>query len=235
MKLTLRILACTLAALASASAQILIYDNTLNFSGQVFLNGGAANQSGNTITRLVADDITPLSGYAGMPIQTISFSVANLNSVAVSARPRLRIYGSDGPGGAPGTVIAGFSFNPITFTANTSAGFTFSPGINVPNGTFWMGLTFDDNTGTTGATAAQLNNLGMALFNPVGIGTSADIAFQTTAAGSFLANNPAGSTFNLGGNPVANFFFGITVVPEPSEFTLAGLGIAATMILRRRK
>src|SRR4051812_11160069 len=101
MKLTLRILgACVFAALASASAQQLIYDNTLNFSGQVFLNGGAANQSGNTITRLVADDITPLSGYAGMPIQTISFSVANLNPVAVSARPRLRIYGSDGTGGA---------------------------------------------------------------------------------------------------------------------------------------
>src|ERR1043166_6933527 len=85
MKLT-PLVTCVFIAIASASAQQLIYDNTLNFSGQVYLNGGAANQAGNTITRLVADDITPLSGYAGMPIQTISFSVGNLNPVAVSAR-----------------------------------------------------------------------------------------------------------------------------------------------------
>jgi hypothetical protein len=109
--------------------------------------------------------------------------------------------------------------------------------VNVPSGTFWIGLTFDNNSGATGATDVQLNNLGMALFNPPTIGTSADTAFETTGAGDFLVNNPAGSTFNFGGNPAANFFFGMSVatVPEPSTFALAGLGTAALLILRRRK
>ena len=136
-----------------------------------------------------------------------------------------------------GNFIAGFTFNPISFTGNSGASFFFHPtGVNVPSGTFWIGLTFDNNSGATGATDVQLNNLGMALFNPPTVGTSADTLFSTTAAGDFLVNNPAGSQFNFSGNPPANAFFGITVlVPEPSSFALAGLGAAALMIFRRRK
>jgi hypothetical protein len=98
-----------------------------------------------------------------------------------------------------------------------------------------MGLTFDNNSGATGATATQLNNLGMGLFDPPTIGTSADAMFQTTAAGDFAVNNPAGSLFNFNGNPPANAFFGMSVVPEPATMTLAGLGIAGLIIFRRRK
>ncbi len=169
--------ALTLAAtIVSASAQVLVYDNTITSAGGNFYNGGATTISGNTITRLVADDITPLSGYAGLTMSSISFSVANNNSVAVSARPRMRMWLGDGAGGGPGTLFGAFTFNPISFSANSSAGFYFTPGaLTVPSGTFWIGLTFDDNTGATGATAAQLDNLGMALFNPPAIGTSADL------------------------------------------------------------
>jgi hypothetical protein len=224
-----------LATLASASAQVLIYDNTITSAGGSFYNGGATTIAGNTITRLVADDITPLSGYAGQTVANIWFSVANNNSVAVSARPRLRIWDGTGAGGGPGNVLAGYTFNPISFAASTSSGFYFNPGtLTVPSGTFWMGLTFDDNTGATGATAAQLDNLGMSLFNPPSIGTSADVFFQTTAAGSFLVSNPAGTLSNFGGNPPANFYFGLQVVPEPSTMALVGLGISF-LCLRRRK
>src|SRR5207302_3756470 len=48
-----------------------LYSNVTNFSGSGFKNGGAANQSGNTITRLVADSL----GFISSPPYTIgSFS-----------------------------------------------------------------------------------------------------------------------------------------------------------------
>jgi hypothetical protein len=241
MKLTLKMLVACVAtafALASASAQeLFIYNDTVNSTGSFFPNGGATVLSGNTITRLVADDLTPIGGYAGMPINNIYFSVVNANGTAVSARPRLRMWDATGAGGGPGAFIAGFTFNPISFTANSGSSFFFHPtGVNVPSGTFWIGLTFDNNGGATGATDVQLNNLGMSLFTPPTVGTSADTLFETTAAGDFLVNNPAGSQFNFGGNPAANAFFGITVlVPEPSTAALAGLGAAGLVIFRRRK
>jgi hypothetical protein len=235
LKLLLGVLA---VGVFSASAQeLFIYRDLDTSTSQFFANGGAALVSGDTITRLVADDITPLGGYAGTAISNIYFSVVNANAVAVSARPRLRMWNADGPGGTPGTFVAGFTFNAISFSANTGYSFFFHPtGVNVPASTFWIGLTFDDNNGATGATATQLNNLGMALFNPPTIGTSTDEAFETTAAGDFLVNNPAGSTFNFGGNPPANFFFGVSVaqVPEPSTFLIGVVGLGGLFLLRRQ-
>lgn len=241
MKLTPKLLgACVAlaAALASASAQeLFIYNDTTVNTGSFFPNGGASVVGANTITRLVADDLTPISGYAGMPIDNLYFSVVNGNAAAVSARPRLRMWDATGAGGGPGNFIAGFTFNAISFAANSGNSFFFHPtGVNVPSGTFWIGLTFDNNSGATGATDVQLNNLGMALFSPPTIGTSADTLFETTAAGDFLVNNPAGAQFNFSGNPPADVFFGVSVlVPEPTSFALAGLGAAAFVIFRRRK
>jgi hypothetical protein len=207
------------------------YSNVDNFSGASFVAGGAANQAGNTITRLAADDITPAAGFSGSNISRITFSVANLNSANVSARARVRFYNGDGTGGAPGTVLAGFSFNPISFAPGVSL-FFFNPGaaFNIPSGTFWAGMTFDDNTGATGATAAQLNNLGQGVFNPPVIGSSADQIFVTTGAGSFLAANPAGATQTIPGS-VANL--GWEFVPAPG--TLALLGLGGLMAARRRR
>jgi hypothetical protein len=221
----------------SASAQeLFLYRNLDNNTGQFFANGGATVVSGNDITRLVADDLTPIAGFDGQAIDNLYFSVVNANAVAVSARPRLRMWNADGAGGNPGTFIAGFTFNAVSLGANTADSFFFHPtGVNVPSGTCWMGLTFDDNSGATGATAAQLNNLGMALFNPPTVGTSADTMFETTAAGDFLVNNPAGATFNFGGNPPANVFFGMSVAPEPATAALIGLATTAGLARRRRR
>jgi hypothetical protein len=180
------------------------YSNVTTFSGQGYAGGGATLTSGNTITRLIADDVT-LVGTPPFGVATFSFNIANLNTVAVSARPRIRFYLADGAGGAPGTYITGFSFNATSFTAGSVN--TLSANVtpfNVTSNTFWAGITFDNNTGASGATAAQLDNLGMGIFNPIDVGTSTDAIFQTTAAGSFLANAPAGATTNFGGSPVAN-------------------------------
>src|SRR6266850_2577846 len=103
MKLTLRMLVACLLALASASAQeLFIYDNTTINTGSYFPNGGAALVGANTITTLVADDLTPVSGFAGMAVNNIYFSVVNANAAVVSARPRLRIWDATGTGGGPG-------------------------------------------------------------------------------------------------------------------------------------
>jgi hypothetical protein len=222
----------------SASAQeLFVYSNVTTTAGQFFANGGATEVSGNDITRLVADDLTPIAGFAGQPIDNLYFSVVNANAVAVAARPRLRMWDADGAGGLPGTFIAGFSFNAISFNANTGYSFFFHPtGVNVPGGTFWIGLSFDDNSGATGATDVQLNNLGMALFDPPTIGTSTDVMFETTNAGDFLVNNPAGATFNFGGSPPANAFFGMSVlVPEPASAALVGVATIAGLVRRSRR
>ncbi|MBX7221560.1 MAG: immunoglobulin domain-containing protein [Blastocatellia bacterium] len=181
-----------------------VYSNVTTFSGQAFSNGGTANQSGNLITRMATDNLTLT---AGGTIPTVRFVVSNLNAIAVSVRPRIRFYQNNGSGGGPGTIIAGFTFNAISFGASSvvTVNGNLGTSLTVPSGTIWAGITFDNNTGATGATQTQLDNFGMGIFNPVDIGSSTDTFFLTTAAGSFLVNNPAGTQQNFGGAPVANF------------------------------
>lgn len=218
------------------------YSNIDNFTGQGFANGGAALQSGNTITTLVADDLTPVTGIpSGTSITQFSFTVVNFDTTSTTFRPRVRFWFADGAGGLPGNyynlpggVDVGFSFAPITQAAGTAITYTgtVTPGtFDMPTSTFWAGITFDNNGGTTGANAAKLNLLGVGIFSPPVVGSSLDAAFQTTGAGSFFTtDNPAGSAFNFGGAPAANF--GWEFVPEPSSLSLLALGCFA---IRRRR
>jgi Secretion system C-terminal sorting domain len=195
-----------------------LYSNVTTFEGNAFVNAGATLQSGNTITTLLADSL----GLVGTPPFTIgsfTFSVANFDAADVTARPRIRFYNADGPAGSPGTLITGISFSPILFATGAIQLFDTGPlatTFPVTSNGIWAGMTFDDNTGTTGATAAQLNNLGQGFFNPVDKGSSTDDLFQTDTAGSFLGDNPTGSIGNLGGTPVANFGWEIiSALPLP--------------------
>ena len=92
--------------------------------------------------------------------------------------------------------------------AGTATVFTAALGANLmkmPGATFWAGITFDNFNGTTGAAAADLNNLGQGLFDAPTVGSSQDTYFHTTAAGSFFnIANPAGAQANFSGTPVAN-------------------------------
>jgi hypothetical protein len=217
------------------------YDNTVNFTGFGFANGGAANLAGNTITKMVMDDLTP-TGVSG-DVTSFKFSVANFDAAAVTARARVRFWNADGTGGAPGTYYSvpaavGFTFNPIAFAPGVTV---FSAGIapgtfTMPGTTFWAGITFDDNTGGTGATIGQMNNLGQGVFDPPVVGSSADQMFITAAAGSFFGtNNPAGGLANFGGQPHANFGWEFEVVPEPTTMAVLGMGLAGFLARRRKK
>lgn len=233
-------LGCLLFA-AGAQATV-IYSDTTTFSGEGFANGGATVIAGNDVTKMAADDITVAPGFAGATVSSFTFSVANLNTSAVTAQPLIRFYSNDGTSGGPGTLLGAFTFNPISFSASVVGLFTFSGSnlFTVPtSGTFWAGITFDDNTGATGATAAQLNNLGQGLFNPPTVGSSTDAFFETTSAGTFTGNNPAGGFDFFGGNPVANFgwsFSGTAATPEPGTgmlSLLAAIPLAAGFIRQR--
>jgi hypothetical protein len=236
-----RQLSCLLFA-ASAQATV-IYSDVTTFTGFGYSDGGATVIAGDDLTTMAADDITVAPGFAGAAVTAFTFSVANFNGAAVSARPLVRFYSDDGAGGTPGTLLASFNFNPIAFTAGSVANFTFNPGSNVfivpVSGTFWAGITFDDNNGGTGATAAQLNLLGQGIYSPPTIGSSQDSFFKTILAGSFASSNPAGSLSSFGGSPVANFGWSFTSpaapVPEPGTGMLSFLaGIPLAFGIHRR-
>jgi hypothetical protein len=164
---------------------------------------------------MVADDITALAGHGGQSVYKIYYSVVNNSGATVSARVNLGFWNADGPSGDPGTFITGFNLGPFSFPQGSSfKSFSPSNGMTVPSGTFWFGISFDNNTNTTGATLAQLNTFGMLLYGPPNIGSSVNKAFQTSTAGSFFSSNPAGSDFVFGGPspPLADFYFAISVV-----------------------
>lgn len=205
------------------------YSNITGFTGSVLTHGGTVLSAGNRITRLLADDITPIGATAGLDVTSFTFSVANLNSVSVGFRPRVRFWNADGAGGAPGSYYSlpaavGFSFNPVTLGPNsiTLLTATLAAGqFTMPSTTFWAGMTFDNNTGGTGATSAQMNLIGQGLFDPPTVGSSLDVHFLTTGAGSFFPTaNPAGTLGNVGGNPPANYGWEFNVdLPVPTKAT----------------
>lgn len=225
---------------AIQSAPAFAYDNTTFYQGFVYSPGGATLIGANTITELVADDITFAPGQGNKAITQIYFALSNRNATPVAARPRMRFWFPDGTGGVPGTYYnnpanVGYTFNfGPTFMIPTGVSFWFTDitagQFNVPAaGQMWAGMTFDNNIGAAGyATAAELDNLGVALSNPPVAGSSQDLMFQTTAAGSFFnIANPPGATFTFGNAtdpaaPVASMQWG---------FTVTGTALAGTVNL----
>ncbi len=161
-------------------------------------------------TTLVADDITPAAAFAGQTVTGFSFTIGNNNAVAVTVSPTVYFFDSSGPNGGPGTLIGGTAFNPITEAANAVGLFTYNPGtarftLPTAGGSFWAGMTFSSTTATT----AQLNQVGQGIFGTPTVGSSQDLAFQSTSpiSPTTVTNNPAGGFFNFSGSPVANFGF----------------------------
>jgi hypothetical protein len=228
-----------LVVLTPASpCQVVVYSNHTGTPAGAFPNGGAATQGTNTITLLVADDISPISAAVGQSVTQFTFSAANQNPTPVTVRPRVQFFDTTGAGGAPGNLLLTLSFPQTTLVTGVSLlqSAPLTPGQFVLPSIFWAGVVFDDNNGATGITAAQLDNVGQAVFNPPTVGSSFDVAWQSTNPG-IQGNNQAGSGFNLRGTPPVNFGweFQVASVPEPGSFALVGLAVAGFAWHRRRR
>lgn len=213
-----------------------IYSDVTTNQATAILNGGSTGG----ITRLVMDDLTFTTNPTVSNVTTVRFAVVNNNATDQSVRARLRFWNADsattigtvaGPGTyyAPGGTSVGFSFNAFSFAPGaTILTGTLGAGFAVPAGTtttLWAGITFDNVGTTTGATDTELNNFGLLAMGPVDLGSSTNIGFQTTAAGSFFPTaNPtgAGVTFT-GGTPAFNLGWEFVVTTLPVELTSFGV------------
>ena len=228
------------------AAVVTVYSNLNTQSGNFYQPAGTtAAINGGQYTSLVADDITPIDGYAGQTVTSTTFSVFNPAAHAVTFSAELRFYDTDGPGFTPGTLLFAEDTSPLTVGADqsilatlalpTSGASTFA----LPGDTFWAGLAFTDDGGLTGASALDLSNLGQLLADPATVGVDQDVYYQSDAAGPFNANDPSGQLLDYGGTPVASmawaFTVGTTAVPEPATAGLALAAAAAAGLGRRRR
>jgi len=179
-------------------------------SGVNFANAGATNIAGNTVTRVLADDITPVAALIGGDVRELRFTTVNIGLTQVSTRINFRFWFDNGAG-LPGNyydVPADVSFSD---ELSVPVGLNFmSIGIpagvfTLPAGPIWCGISYDDHDGTLGSTAAQLDKLGQAVSGTAAIGTTNDGSFLTTGAGEFSGvDNPAGVAVNPVGGPHFN-------------------------------
>lgn len=217
------------------------YSNVTTFGGSAVANTGAT--TGNLATFAIADDLTT-NLASPTTLKSYSFSIANFNTAVKTIKPSIRFFDDDGASGGPGTLLGGQDFNAVSVNAGSIGVLSFNipaaQQFTLPTGTVWALQYFTGGSGTTSTTAAQVNNIGMALFNPPDVGTSSfnewdSNAAASASAASFVANNPDGFIYTGGyssGATPANFGFEL-VVPEPT--TLAALGAAGLVFGRRRK
>jgi len=212
------------------------YSNVTTFLGTGVVNGGGTATAVGTLAIMDDLSLSAASGAIGLNLGIIKFSVLNSDATTdINARVRLRFFDTTGAGGGPGALPLAVSFNAITFTHNSVTTFQsdFTTFGYVLPANLWL-AEFFDGAGTSTATVAQMNELGLGAFNPPTVGTSADRDFVTTAPGAPAAN-PAGTirTSPFGGSPVANYGFELNPVPEPASMTV--LGIGALALIRRRR
>lgn len=208
-----------------------LYDNVTAFTGFGVNSGGAAAIAGILTTRYIADDIIMNPVNYGASITGMTWCVANFNAEATTARMRVRWHQDSVAG--PGTYINGFSFAALALPVGISC-WTYDQVasiMTVPATTrFWAGITFD-NSGAAATTAAQLNNLGMGIFDPPTEGSSANLDFLTTAASIGNVSSPPGLIRNAPYTVNANH--GWQLRPEPGTISLIAIG--ALSLLRRRR
>lgn len=238
---------------ARAQTEFVAYDNlsTLSNLGASYLSAIPNDFSvvvgggGGVVTSLVADDIKAVGVTQPYRITEMSFYATNTNSSAVKVRPLLRLWNDDRflepIGEAPGTLLVAATLPEITLPAAPAGSFSstlityrFLPpaGVAIPQPSgpdkgrseaFWAGVVFDNNGGRTGATLAQMNQVGLLIndvFNNtrpgdgVIIGNSGDVLWGTDndpsssyfgdpGTDAFARDNPPGDAFDVGNLPAA--------------------------------
>ncbi len=188
------------------------YSNVTTSGNNGFSAGGTTQVGSSLVTTMVCDDLRLGTSPAVAHITGVRFSVANFDANTVSARPSIAFFQDDRVGGGPGTAAGGVTFSSATLPPSSASVLASGPlanAIDVPvdiaNPVVWACQYFDNNGGATGATQAQMNNLGFVFFNPPDLGSSEDVYFGSSGAGS-PASNPMGFFDNFGGppNPIAN-------------------------------
>lgn len=199
------------------------YDNTTNAT--TFAWFSPQNNAGPT--GIVADDITPVVGFAGQPVIEFQFGLFNNNTTPSLITPTAYFYKNDGAGGGPGTLITAAELTPVaidglattTVTAANPLGF-----FNLPATTFWAGLSF------SAASPDDSNAIAQLVYYPPTVGSSADLFFVSDNPAS-NADNPPGSLFAgaFGGNPEMSFDwqFSVTPLPEPTGV----MAVAGAMVV----
>lgn len=232
-----RTLLCSLSLLGcvttTARADQTIYSDLSNFSGVLFTPGAAAADgvtATSSSTRMAVDDITVAPGFGGVGVNSFTFTFGNYNSSTVDFIASLRIYGDDGAGGGPGTLLYSFDSGPLELPALTLAAATGSSTgsfFTTPqSGRFYVGEFFSNDN--TSATADQLNNLGLGAYNPPTVGSSQPSFLLTPTGGSTnTTDNPAGTIRTDQGG---NFGFAFTT-PEPAVATPEPAGVARLLSL----
>jgi hypothetical protein len=230
-------------AASAAHAQTVVYNNTVNFLGEGDTNGydtSAANTIGYTYSDM--DDINVAAGFGGKSVTEFEFTVANFGSAAFTVNPTITFYNTDES--EPTSIIEALTFTGLTTPGSDSIQlYTVTTGANaftIPaSGSFWAGITF------TGASAANLAEVGQGLFGPPTVGTTADTLFSTNNADNGLDSNPAGYLYTYTPTPPSTqpleygWEFEVAAAPEPSQYAAFGLGIlgigALALKARRRK
>jgi len=184
---------------------------------------------------MIADDLTlDPDTVVGSSIWSFRFSIFNINSSTRSISPHVSFFLADGPLGVPGTLVAAFQFNPIS-VASFDGGFvtvTLPPADQFPvpaNRKLWAAETFANDLGST-SSDAEVNNWSQGYYDPPTIGSSADLAFQTTNPFDGFSSDPDGALFNWNGDPVVANFGWQLQAPEPASpsiLALAMLGFAS--------
>ena len=193
------------------------YSDITTFSGSAFAFGGTqtgkAQPGGGTglLTALSCDDLSldPGAPNGSYTLNEVTFSVANLNSVALDAAPTVLFFDQ-----GTGALIDGVAFNKLNFdptsvvllTGDLSAQPITFPLDGNGEANIWMCQMYDDDGGSTGATQAQMDNFGAGLCDPPTVGSSPDnIYVSDNPYVPPYGPLPSGSQGNFGGTPVANY------------------------------
>jgi len=206
------------------SRGITVYDDTVNFTGYVFSQNRGA---------WIGDELLMTQGGV---LDDVSFSIYNQYNAAGGyldfVDADILFFDS-----GTGSYLGGVTFSAIDMF-NPDWGVTLAPGyfttryasglsgfnIVLPANIIAIEVLYNPQSSGT------IYGLGQALYNPPVLGSSTDDFYLDNTYATPPGTNVGWYWFS--GNPVANFYWGISVTPEPASFGLLALGALA--LLRRR-